>query len=187
MRLMHWRVRHGHRACDNRHERHHRKPEQGVHWKHVEQGTTRKHRHDEANRAPKPDPAVTCGVQGRNNKGLVTFDRKTKKDSFYLYKAWWSDEAFVHICSKRFVERTGSTATVKVYSNQSTAALYVNGNKVGEQTGEHVFTFKVPLNGELHIQAVAGDRTDESVIRHVDTPNPEYKLHKTKSKSANWV
>ena len=127
------------------------------------------------------------GEPGMNHKGLVTFDRKTKKDSFYLYKAWWSDEAFVHICSKRFVERTGSTATVKVYSNQSTVALYVNGNKVGEQTGEHVFTFKVSLNGELHIQAVAGDRTDESVIRHVDTPNPEYKLHKTKSKSANWV
>lgn len=127
------------------------------------------------------------GEPGMNHKGLVTFDRKTKKDSFYLYKAWWSDEAFVHICSKRFVERTGSTATVKVYSNQSTVALYVNGNKVGEQTGEHVFTFKVPLNGELHIQAVAGDRTDESVIRHVDTPNSEYKLHKTKSKSANWV
>ena len=127
------------------------------------------------------------GEPGMNHKGLVTFDRKTKKDSFYLYKAWWSDEAFVHICSKRFVERTGSTATVKVYSNQSTVALYVNGNKVVEQTGEHVFTFKVPLNGELHIQAVAGDRTDESVIRHVDTPNPEYKLHKTKSKSANWV
>ena len=127
------------------------------------------------------------GEPGMNHKGLVTFDRKTKKDSFYLYKAWWSDEAFVHICSKRFVERTGSTATVKVYSNQSTVALYVNGNKVGEQTGEHVFTFKVPLNGELHIQAVAGDRTDESVIRHVDAPNPEYKLHKTKSKSANWV
>ena len=127
------------------------------------------------------------GEPGMNHKGLVTFDRKTKKDSFYLYKAWWSNEAFVHICSKRFVERTGSTATVKVYSNQSTVALYVNGNKVGEQTGEHVFTFKVPLNGELHIQAVAGDRTDESVIRHVDTPNPEYKLLKTKSKSANWV
>ena len=127
------------------------------------------------------------GEPGMNHKGLVTFNRKTKKDSFYLYKAWWSDEAFVHICSKRFVERTGSTAIVKVYSNQSTVALYVNGNKVGEQTGEHVFTFKVPLNGELHIQAVAGDRTDESVIRHVDTPNPEYKLHKTKSKSANWV
>ena len=127
------------------------------------------------------------GEPGMNHKGLVTFDRKTKKDSFYLYKAWWSDEAFVHICSKRFVERTGSTATVKVYSNQSTVALYVNGNKVGEQTGEHVFTFKVPLNGELHIQAVTSHRTEKSVIRHVDTPNPEYKLHKTKSKSANWV
>ena len=92
----------------------------------------------------------------------------------------------MHICSKRFVERTGSTATVKVYSNQSTVALYVNGNKVGEQTGEHVFTFKVPERRTAH-SGRAGDRTDESVIRHVDTPNPEYKLHKTKSKSANCI
>ena len=46
------------------------------------------------------------GEPGMNHKGLVTFDRKTKKDSFYIYKAWWSDEPFVHICSKRFVDRT---------------------------------------------------------------------------------
>ncbi len=127
------------------------------------------------------------GEPGMNHKGLVTFDRKTKKDSFYLYKAWWSDESFVHICSKRFVDRTESEIEVKVYSNQKTVALYADGKKLGEQTGEHVFTFRLPLQGEVHVKAVAGDRIDEATFRHVDTPNPAYKLNKTKSKSANWV
>ena len=127
------------------------------------------------------------GEPGMNHKGLVTFDRKTRKDSFYLYKAWWSDENFVHICSKRFTDRTESEMEVKVYSNQKSVALYVNGEKVGEQTGEHVFSFRVPLTGEIEVKAVAGDCTDTASFRHVDTPNPSYKLVKTKSKSANWV
>ena len=127
------------------------------------------------------------GEPGMNHKGLVTFDRKTKKDSFYLYKAWWSDEAFVHICSKRFTDRTASEIEVKVYSNQKTVALFADGQKIAEQTGEHVFTFKVPLNGEVKLQAVAGECIDTASFRKVDTPNPGYKLVKTKSKSANWV
>ena len=127
------------------------------------------------------------GEPGMNHKGLVTFDRKTKKDSFYLYKAWWSDEAFVHICSKRFTDRTASEIEVKVYSNQKNVALFADGQKIAEQTGEHVFTFKVPLNGEVKLQAVAGECIDTASFRRVDTPNPGYKLVKTKSKSANWV
>ena len=127
------------------------------------------------------------GEPGMNHKGLVTFDRKTRKDSFYLYKAWWSDENFVHICSKRFTDRTEREMEVKVYSNQKSVALYVNGEKAGEQTGEHVFSFRVPLTGEIEVKAVAGDCTDTASFRHVDTPNPSYKLVKTKSKSANWV
>ena len=127
------------------------------------------------------------GEPGMNHKGLVTFDRKTKKDSFYLYKAWWSDEAFVHICSKRFTDRTASEIEVKVYSNQKTVALFADGQKIAEQTGEHVFPFKVPLNGEVKLQAVAGECIDTASFRKVDTPNPSYKLVKTKSKSANWV
>ena len=127
------------------------------------------------------------GEPGMNHKGLVTFDRKTRKDSFYLYKAWWSDENFVHICSKRFTDRTEREMEVKVYSNQKSVALYVNGEKAGEQTGEHVFSFRVPLTGEIEVRAVAGDCTDTASFRHLDTPNPSYKLVKTKSKSANWV
>ena len=66
------------------------------------------------------------GEPGMNHKGLVTFDRKTRKDSFYLYKAWWSDENFVHICSKRFTDRTESEMEVKVYSNQKSCLLYTS-------------------------------------------------------------
>ena len=127
------------------------------------------------------------GEPGMNHKGLVTFDRKTKKDSFYIYKAWWSDEPFVHICSKRYADRTENEIEVKVYSNQKQVSLYVNGEKLGEQEGEHIFKFRVKLNGETKVQAVAGDSIDDAVFRKVDAPNPDYKLHKTKSKSANWV
>ena len=127
------------------------------------------------------------GEPGMNHKGLVTFDRKTKKDSFYIYKAWWSDEPFVHICSRRFTDRTQSEIEVKVYSNQKNVSLYVNGAKLDEQEGEHIFKFRVKLNGETKVQAVAGDCIDEAVFRKVETPNPDYKLAKKKSTSANWV
>ena len=127
------------------------------------------------------------GEPGMNHKGLVTFDRKTKKDSFYIYKAWWSDEPFVHICSKRYADRTENEIEVKVYSNQKQVSLYVNGEKLAEQGGEHIFKFRVKLNGETKVQAVAGDSIDDAVFRKVDAPNPDYKLTKKKSTSANWV
>ena len=127
------------------------------------------------------------GEPGMNHKGLVTFDRKTKKDSFYIYKAWWSDEPFVHICSKRYAGRTENEIEVKVYSNQKQVSLYVNGEKLAEQEGEHIFKFRVKLNGETKVQAVAGDSIDDAVFRKVDAPNPDYKLTKKNSTSANWV
>ena len=76
---------------------------------------------------------------------------------------------------------------LKVYSNQDTVALYANGKKLAEQTGRKVFTFQLPLAGEVEVKAVAGDCIDTAVFRQVDQPNPSYKLVKTKSKSANWV
>ena len=127
------------------------------------------------------------GEPGMNHKGLVTFDRKTKKDSFYIYKAWWSDEPFVHICSKRYADRTENEIEVKVYSNQKNVTLYMDGEKLAEQEGEHIFKFRVKLNGETKVQAVAGDSIDDAVFRKVDAPNPDYKLTKKKSTSANWV
>mgnify|MGYP000046243822 FL=1 len=127
------------------------------------------------------------GEPGMNHKGLVTFDRKTKKDSFYLYKAWWSEENFVHICSKRFTDRTEKEIEVKVYSNQHTVALYADGKKLAEQTGEHIFKFRVPLHGKVELKAVAGDCIDTASFRSVAEPNPSYKLKKSNSTSANWV
>ncbi len=127
------------------------------------------------------------GEPGMNHKGLVTFDRKTKKDSFYLYKAWWSREPFVHICSKRYVDRPESETTVKVYSNQPKVALYANGKLVEEQTRDKIFTFRIPLGAAVKLEAKAGGLIDTAELRHVDRPNPEYKLSSKSSNSANWV
>ena len=127
------------------------------------------------------------GEPGMNHKGLVTFDRKIKKDSFYIYKAWWSDEPFVHLCGSRYVDRPEEVTEVKVYSNQPKVALYHNGKLVGEQTGKRIFKFRVTLEGENNLEAVAGDCRDTSFISKVDAPNPAYTLQKGKSKSQNWV
>lgn len=75
-----------------------------------------------------------------NNKGLLTLDRKTKKDAFYWYKANWSDEPFVHITSRRFTPRSESVAPVKVYSNCEEVELRVNGNSLGsKKSDDHIF------------------------------------------------
>ena len=127
------------------------------------------------------------GEPGMNHKGLITFDRRTKKDSFYLYKAYWSPEPFVHIAGKRRKDREEALTAVKVYTNQPRVSLFVNGVLKEEKTGNKVFEFQVPLSGETHIKAEAGACTDQAVFRKVDRPNPAYKLVKGKSSSANWV
>lgn len=127
------------------------------------------------------------GEPGMNHKGLVTFDRKIKKDSFYIYKAHWSREPFVHLCGSRYVDRPEAVTSVKVYSNQPKVALYANGKLVEERTGEHVFVFKIPLDGEVRLEARAGEQRDTAIVRRVEKSNPAYKLHKKKSKSKNWV
>ena len=127
------------------------------------------------------------GEPGMNHKGLVTFDRKTRKDSFYLYKAWWSDEPFVHICSKRFVDRTEEKIEVKVYSNQNEMTLFVNGDKLETKHGEHIFTFTVPMSAETKVRAAAGECADEAVFRKVSKPNPAYVLKDAGDKGANWT
>ena len=127
------------------------------------------------------------GEPGMNHKGLVTFDRKIKKDSFYLYKAYWSEEGFVHIAGSRYVDRPEAVTKVKVYSNQPKVSLYNNGKLVAEKSGEHVFTFEVSLEAENNLKAVAGSFEDTAFIRKVDKPNPAYKLNVKSSNSANWV
>ena len=127
------------------------------------------------------------GEPGMNHKGLVTFDRQTKKDSFYLYKAYWNAEPMVHICSKRFVDRKKNRITVKVYSNQPSLQFYCNGELVATKEADHVFTCKIDLkDGENEIRVVAGDLEDTATFVRTDTP-ANYKLSKKRSKSANWV
>ena len=72
------------------------------------------------------------GVPGRNDKGLVTYDRKIKKDAFYFYKANWSDEPVLYITSRRFTERTNAVTDVKIYSNASEVELSLNGIPQGK-------------------------------------------------------
>ena len=73
------------------------------------------------------------GAAGRNQKGLVSFDRSLKKDAFYVYKAAWSSEPFVHVAGRRRAERAEDVTEVIVYSNQERVVLSVDGNLVGTQ------------------------------------------------------
>jgi len=116
------------------------------------------------------------GKPGQNRKGLVTIDRKYKKDAFYAYKAWLSDEPFVHIGGKRYVDRAEEVTKVTVYSNQPEVELFANGVSLGKQTSdEHFFYYDVPNTADVtRLRAVAGSCEDTSKINKVSQPNPEY-------------
>ena len=132
------------------------------------------------------DARAEGGENGQNHKGLVTFDRSYKKDAFYAYKAWLSDEPFVHICSKRYVDRVEDVTKVTVYSNQPTVELFANGISLGVKEAEdHFFRFEVENVGETHLVAVSGDLKDEADIKKVDTFNEEYRLVE-KGAVLNW-
>ena len=132
------------------------------------------------------DARAEGGENGQNHKGLVTMDRKYKKDSFYAYKAWLSDEPFVHLCGKRYVDRVEDVTKVTVYSNQPSVELFVNGESLGvKEAADHFFYFDVPNVGESTLRAVAGDCTDESTLRKVDVFNEEYRLRE-QGAILNW-
>jgi beta-galactosidase len=135
------------------------------------------------------------GVKGRNNKGLVTYDRKIKKDAFYMYKAHWSEDKFVHIASKRFIDRADGEISVKIYSNCSRVTLYVNGNELSTKVEEdRVLVFdNIPLaEGINEITAVAEDNnvqyTDTVFFNKTSEPNPRYVLPEETEGEAvqNW-
>lgn len=123
------------------------------------------------------DARAEGGEHGKNHKGLVTFDRKYKKDSFFAYKAWLSDEPFVHICGKRYVERVEKVTRVTVYSNLPEVELYLNGKSLGKQySKEHFFKFDVPNSGVGELLACAGNCRDEAKIKKVEAFNEKYRL-----------
>lgn len=130
------------------------------------------------------------GVSGRNNKGLVTMDRKTKKDSYFVYQAYWTQTPMVHIAGRRHAQRAGETTEIKVYSNQDTVVLYVNGKEVGQQTAHRVFKFNAALNeGFNTIVAVAGDVKDSITLEKVAEEPGCYTLPEFNERQegvANW-
>ena len=132
------------------------------------------------------DARAEGGENGQNHKGLMTMDRKYKKDSFYAYKAWLSDEPFVHLCGKRYIDRVEDVTKVTVYSNLPEVELFANGVSLGKKTApDHFFYFEVENKGETNLVAVAGECKDESVIRKVEQMNPDYVL-KEKGAVLNW-
>lgn len=133
------------------------------------------------------DARAEGGENGMNHKGLVTFDRRYKKDSFYAYKAWLSDEPFVHICGKRYVKRTEDVTTVTVYSNQSEVELFANGESVEkQQKGKYpFFYFRVPNRGKTELTAQAGDCTDSAELQKVDVFEESYRM-KEEGGVINW-
>ncbi|GKX29655.1 beta-galactosidase [Vallitalea longa] len=129
------------------------------------------------------------GVKGRNNKGLVTFDRTTRKDAFYWYQSMWSKKPMIHINSKRFVERHTDNIEVKVYSNQDNVTLMNNGNPIEllKKDGT-IFLFRVDLTeGDNEIVAVAGDLKDSIIFKKVAEKNMKYVLPEEETKKGIMV
>lgn len=124
------------------------------------------------------------GVAGRNQKGLVSFDRALKKDAFYVYKAAWATEPFVHVAGRRRADRAEQVTEVVVYSNQPEVTLLVDGVETRTVAGSRSFRFEVPLTGEHVITARAGDATDSIRLRKVDEVPPASVLPTTGI--ANW-
>lgn len=117
------------------------------------------------------------GVKGRNNKGLVTIDRKTRKDSFYVYKAFWSDEPFVHIGGERYADRVIGTTTIPVYSNQPEITLTVNGETHTKPCDRVVYFENIPVApGETEVTAQAGGCSHAIRMRGVEAENPAYRM-----------
>ena len=131
------------------------------------------------------------GVAGRNNKGLVTMDRATKKDSYYIYKAYWNPAPMVHLCGKRYAQRAGDVREIKVYTNQETVELYLNGKKVGEAAAvDHICKFDVQLaEGQNIFLAVANGVKDTMTIEKVEAEPEIYTRPQTddgNEGAANW-
>jgi len=132
------------------------------------------------------DARAEGGEDGQNHKGLMTFDRSYKKDSFYAYKAWLSDEPFVHLCGKRYVDRVEDVTKVTVYSNQPEVELFANGISLGKQTSDvHFFYFNVPNVGTTELVAKAGACEDTSKIVKVEEFNNDYRMVET-GDVLNW-
>ncbi len=128
------------------------------------------------------------GVRGRNNKGLVTFDRKNKKDAFYLYKAFWAEDKFVHLVGSRYDKRITGEQSFKVYSNCNKVTLKV-GSKQKTVSAKGVFVFDglEIKEGENKVTVTSGDIKQTYIFEGVSQYPREYSLPEGSSSMVrNW-
>lgn len=111
------------------------------------------------------------GMPGMNDKGLVTYDRKTKKDAFFIYKSYWSREPVVYITSRRFTERENPKTDVKIYSNADSVTLYLNGKEIktkknSQNRQNHIFIFrKITLSkGKNTVSVSASNGAEDTAV-----------------------
>lgn len=116
------------------------------------------------------------GVKYKNCKGLISYDRKIKKDAFYYYKSQWSGVPFVKIGESRFVNRMKPEMTVKVYSNQKEVSICVNGDTFTQSSENGIFIFQnVNLkNGANIVKAVSENCVDMTVFKKTEQQDPSY-------------
>jgi beta-galactosidase len=103
---------------------------------------------------------------GVNTKGLVTFDRKTRKDAFYFYKANWSSQPVTYIVGRRYTDRAYALNDVKVYSNADSVTLSVQGRRVGTLTAKQCDQKTCLFKG---VRLSRGDNAVKAVGRHGDS------------------
>ncbi|MBR3837553.1 MAG: beta-galactosidase [Clostridia bacterium] len=119
------------------------------------------------------------GIKGRNCKGLVTYDRKVKKDTFFLYQAYWSKKPMVHVAGRRFTDRAPEERNVTVYTNASSVTLLLNGKELATlPVTDHAAIFEnVPLqDGENTVTARTAEAEDTITLNGVAQSNPAYVL-----------
>ena len=119
------------------------------------------------------------GVVGMNNKGLITYDRKLKKDAFYIYKAYWTSEPMVYVAGRRFADRAPEERNVTVYTNCENVTLIVNGAEVETKAAvDHCVVFEnVALaDGANTVTAKCGDLSDTITLNGVAEHNEAYTL-----------
>ncbi len=119
------------------------------------------------------------GIQGRNNKGLITYDRKLKKDAFFIYKAYWTTEPMVYVAGRRFADRAPEERNITVYTNCDEVTLVVNGEAVETKAAvDHAVVFEnVALcDGANTVTAKAGDVEDTITLNGVAQHNADYTL-----------
>lgn len=119
------------------------------------------------------------GVLGRNNKGLVTYDRATKKDAFFIYKAFWTTEPMVHVAGRRFADRAPKERNITVYTNCEEVTLFVNGVEAATKKAvDHAVVFENVMlkDGANTVTAKAGSAEDTITLNGVAEHNMDYTL-----------